>query len=45
MRDLSEVVRVDDPSGGAMVDLDAPDDSVNVHLRPGHLISYQDNTD
>jgi alpha-glucosidase len=44
MKDYSDVVVVNDPSGGKYVDLKAPEDTVNVHLMPGKIAIYQDNT-
>ena len=47
---MNEIVRIDDPSGGKMVNIKAPngiypgaDSTINVHLMPGSLIIFQQN--
>ena len=45
MKNWTDVLMVNDTSGGAMQTLTAPNDTVNVHLMPGKLILYQDNRD
>jgi alpha-glucosidase (family GH31 glycosyl hydrolase) len=43
MKNHSQVVVVNDPSGGKSVMLEAPNDTVNVHLMPGAIAVVQDN--
>jgi len=45
LKDLKDVVNVEDQSGGAYVTLNAPTDTVNVHLMPGKIAVFQDNAD
>jgi alpha-glucosidase (family GH31 glycosyl hydrolase) len=45
MKAWADLLTVNEPEGGKWVTLDAPADSVNVHLMPGKLIVYQDNRD
>jgi alpha-glucosidase (family GH31 glycosyl hydrolase) len=43
MKNLSDVVVVEN-ANGENVTLTAPDDTVNVHLRPGYIVPVQNNT-
>ena len=45
MQNYSDIVKLDDPTKGQYVDLDATLKTVNVHLRPGHIIPKQTNKD
>lgn len=37
MKNLSDVIVIENPNG-ENITLEAPDDTVNVHLRPGYII-------
>lgn len=43
MKNFGDVTTVINPSGGDWVTLNAPNDTVNVHLRPGKIATFQDN--
>lgn len=45
MKDFSQTVTPKAGTVGEWLDLDAPTDTVNVHLRPGYMIPWQDNRD
>jgi hypothetical protein len=45
MKNFGDIVSVNDTTGGAYVNMTMPDDTVNVHLMPGKMIVYQNNTD
>jgi len=45
MKAFGDILMVNDPSGGKKVTLQAPSDTVNVHLKPGKIATFQDNRD
>jgi len=45
LKDLSDVLTVNEETGGQFVDMDPPADSANVHLMPGKIAIFQDNAD
>jgi alpha-glucosidase (family GH31 glycosyl hydrolase) len=42
MKDFSDIISVTDENG-EFVNLTAPDDTINVHLRPGYIVPIQNN--
>ena len=48
MKNFSEIITPNKDQSGEWIELKSPDelwDTVNVHLRPGYLIQFQDNRD